>query len=78
MVAVVEIGVQRRDKAVKAHRVNAERHQIAVVVFGQRADRTNVVVQHAHIQSGGRLLPQDIKIVSHMMPFFDDEILQKD
>ena len=78
MVAVVEIGVQRRDKAVKAHRVNAEAHQIAVVVFRQRADRTNVVVQHAHIQSGGRLLPQDVKDRIPHYAFFDDEILQKD
>ena len=49
VVAVVQVGVQRRDEAVKTHRTHATFPQHTVVVAGQLAHGTRVIVEQPHI-----------------------------
>ena len=78
VISVVEVGVERRNEAVEAHRADAERHQIAVVVLRQGRNRTYIVIDNADVHALLGLARQDVEDGVPHLALLDDEILKKD
>ena len=78
VISIVQIGIERRNKAVETDRANAERYEIAVIVLRQRRDRPDIIVNDADIQAFLCLSRQNIENRVPHLAFFNDEVFEKD
>ena len=78
VISIVQIGIERRNKAVETDRADAERHEIAVIVLRQRRDRPDIIVNDADIQTFLCLSRQNIEDRVPHPAFFNDEVFEKD